>query len=172
MELVAFPSEGAEKDDYVHHPNPMHSPTLSQMELAAPSLTSHGSSRMASSSDRLQVGSQVLATAAGPVSSEVPPVPPNSRRSWCRRHCYCRQSSKAISVFLLVFYIVVSVFYLALHCTKMLDVLADFACVRDWIGVNPAVEVTAGILLGIILVSSLHVLLKVRRPGSLGGERP
>ena len=54
----------------------------------------------------------------------------------------------------------------------MLDVLADFACVRDWIGVNPAVEVTAGILLGIILVSSLHVLLKVRRPGgSLGVER-
>ena len=76
-----------------------------------------------------------------------------------------------ISVFLLVFNIVVLSFYFGMHCTSMLDAMVDNPGTRTYIGITSSVEIIAGILLSVGLAISLTVLVMVSKSSESGRAR-
>ena len=70
---------------------------------------------------------------------------------------------RVISVFLLVFNIVVLSFYFGMHCTPMIEAMIDYPDPRKFIGITSSVEIIAGILLIVGLASSLTVLSMVSK---------
>ena len=70
---------------------------------------------------------------------------------------------RVISVFLLVFNIVVLSVYFGIHCTPMLGTMVDYPNARKFIGITSSIEIIAGILLTVGLASSLTVLSMVSK---------
>ena len=77
-----------------------------------------------------------------------------------------------ISVFLLVFNIVVLSFYFGMHCTPMIEAMIDYPDPRKFIGITSSVEIIAGILLIVGLASSLTVLSMVSKSSRGQGGVP
>ena len=101
--------------------------------------------------------------ATPPPASRSDAAPPTRCRSWLASCCGCRRhANTVISVFLLVFNVLVLSTYFAMHCTSVLDKVAKHPGTRAFIGVTPSIEIISGILLGLGLGMSLFVLAKVR----------
>ena len=79
---------------------------------------------------------------------------------------------KVISVFLLVFNIVVLSVYFGIHCTPMLGTMVDYPNARKFIGITSSIEIIAGILLIVGLASSLTVLSMVSKSSRGQGGVP
>ena len=98
----------------------------------------------------------VAASVFDPAATALLAAPP-------RRGCVCHRAT-SLSVFLVLFNLIVLVVYFGMHCTRLLDELAGSSNtnLRPWVGVTSMVEVVAGFCLTLGIISSLHVLVKVR----------